>query len=286
MHYCKFFALVFRVGRGLFHFPGGFCGYNPPVIHPTAVVSPKAELGADVEIGPYCVINDNVILGDRCRLNAHVVIDGYSAIGADNVFYPFTSIGQRSQDLKYDGEPTRVEIGDRNVFREYVTVHRGTHEAPSVIGSNNHFLAYAHCAHDSIVGDHCILSNGATLGGHVTVEDHVIISGLSGVHQFCRLGAHSIIGGCTKIVKDVPPFMIADGNPAALRGLNLVGMQRRGFSPETIRTLKNAYKALFMKKEANLAAQVEAFRDNPAAELPEVRQLLDFLGNSERGIVR
>jgi UDP-N-acetylglucosamine acyltransferase len=243
-------------------------------------------LGVEVEIGPYCVISDTVRLGDRCQLHAHVAVDGHSLIGADNEFYPFTSIGQRSQDLKYAGEPTRVQIGDRNVFREYVTVHRGTHEAPSVIGSDNHFLAYAHVAHDSIVGNHCILSNGATLGGHVTVEDHVIISGLSGIHQFCHLGAHSIIGGCTKIVKDVPPFMIADGNPAALRGLNLVGLQRCGFSAETIRMLKNTYKALFLKKESNLAAQVAAFQDHPAAKLPEVRQLLDFLAKSERGIVR
>jgi UDP-N-acetylglucosamine acyltransferase len=256
------------------------------VIHPTALVSPQAHLGVEVEVGPFCVINDHVTLGDRCRLHSHVAVDGHATIGAENEFYPFTSIGQRSQDLKYAGEPTSVEIGNRNVFREYVTVHRGTHEAPSIIGSDNHFLAYAHAAHDSIVGNHCILSNGATLGGHVTVEDHVIISGLSGVHQFCRIGAHAIIGGCTKIVKDVPPFMIADGNPASLRGLNLVGLQRRGFSPETIRTLKNVYKALFLKKESNLAAQIEDFQANEAIATPEVRQLLEFLAKSERGIVR
>ena len=187
------------------------------MIHPTAVVSPKAQLGTDVQIGPFCVINDHVTLGDRCHLHSHVAIDGHATIGADNEFYPFTAIGQRSQDLKYKGEPTGVIIGDRNTFRENVTVHRGTFDVPSSIGSDNNFLAYAHVAHDSIVGSHCILSNGATLGGHVTIEDHVIISGLSGVHQFCRIGAHVIIGGCTKIVKDVPPFLIADGNPAALR---------------------------------------------------------------------
>ena len=256
------------------------------MIHATALVSPKAHLGIDVEIGPYCVINDNVTLGDRCRLHSHVAVDGHALIGAENEFFPFTSIGQRTQDLKYKGEPTRVEIGDRNVFREYVTVHRGTEEAPSVIGSDNHFLAYAHVAHDSTVGNHCILSNGATLGGHVVVEDHVIISGLSGVHQFCRIGAHAIIGGCTKIVKDVPPFLIADGNPASLRGLNLVGLQRRGFSPETIRTLKNVYKALFLKKESNLTAQVAAFEEHPSAKVPEIQQLLEFLSKSERGVVR
>lgn len=256
------------------------------MIHPTAVVSPEAQLGTDVQIGPFCVINANVTLGDRCHLHSHVVIDGHSTIGADNEFYPFTAIGQRSQDLKYVGEPTSVLIGDRNVFRENVTVHRGTTEDPSVIGSDNNFLAYAHVAHDSIVGNHCILSNGATLGGHVTIADHVIISGLSGVHQFCRIGAHAIIGGCTKIVQDVPPFMIADGHPAALRGLNLVGLQRRGFSPESIRALKTAYKALFLKKEGNLTAQTKTFADNPAAQNDEVQHLLAFLSSTERGIVR
>jgi UDP-N-acetylglucosamine acyltransferase len=256
------------------------------VIHPTAIVSPHAQLGEGVQVGPYCIINDNVSLGDRCHLHSHVVIDGHATIGAENEFYPFTAIGQRSQDLKYTGEPTRVIIGDRNIFRENVTVHRGTNEAPSVIGNDNHFLAYAHVAHDSIVGDHCILSNGATLGGHVIVEDHVIISGLSGIHQFCRIGAHAIIGGCSKIVQDVPPFMIADGHPAALRGLNIVGLQRRGFSEEAIRSLKTAYKALFLRKEGNLAALVAAFSDRAAPATPEVAQLLEFLSKTDRGVVR
>ncbi len=256
------------------------------MIHPTAVISPKAIIGADVTIGPYCVINDNVTLGDRCHLHSHVVINGHATIGADNEFYPFAAIGQRSQDLKYAGEPTSVLIGERNTFRENVTVHRGTTAQPSVIGHDNHFLAYAHVAHDSIVGNHCIFSNGATLGGHVTVADHVIISGLSGIHQFCRIGAHAIIGGCSKIVQDVPPFMIADGHPAALRGLNLVGLQRRGFTPDAIRALKTAYKALFLKKEGNLTAQILAFTENAATQSPEVQHLLDFLSTSERGIVR
>ena len=256
------------------------------MIHPTAIVSPQAQLGEGVRIGPYCIINDNVTVGDRCHLHSHVVIDGHATIGADNEFYPFTAIGQRSQDLKYAGEPTSVVIGDRNIFRENVTVHRGTFKEPSVIGNDNHFLAYAHVAHDSIVGNHCILSNGATLGGHVIVEDHVIISGLSGVHQFCRIGAHAIIGGCSKIVQDVPPFMIADGHPAALRGLNLVGLQRRGFSEDAIRSLKTTYKALFLRKEGNLAAHVADFREHPAVESPEVTQLLDFLAKTERGVVR
>lgn len=257
------------------------------VIHPSAVVSPKAELGTDVEIGPYCVVSDHVQIGDRCKLHAHIVVDGPTTIGADNEFYPFSSIGARSQDLKYAGEPTHAHIGDRNTFREFVTVHRGTTaEFPTSIGSDNNFLAYAHIAHDSVVGSHCILSNAATLGGHVTVEDYVILSGLAGVHQFCRIGAHSIIGGCTKIVQDVPPFMIADGHPAHLRGLNLVGLQRRGFGPESIRALKTAYKTLFLKKETNLAEQVVLLQDSAAAGDPHVQKVLTFIDSSKRGIVR
>lgn len=257
------------------------------MIHPSAVVSPKAQIGNDVEIGPYCVIGDEVQIGDRTRLHAHLVLEGPITIGADNEFYPFSSIGARSQDLKYSGEPTHAIIGDRNTFREFVTVHRGTTaELPTKIGSDNNFLAYAHIAHDSVVGNHCILSNAATLGGHVTVEDYVILSGLAGVHQFCRVGAHAMIGGCTKIVQDVPPFTIADGHPALLRGINIVGLQRRGFSEQDIRALKNAYKTLFLKKDANLAAQTELLSSSEAAKNEHVLRILDFLQSSERGVVR
>jgi UDP-N-acetylglucosamine acyltransferase len=257
------------------------------VIHPTAVVSPKAELGNDVEIGPYCVIGDHVRIGARTKLHAHLVVEGPITIGEDNEFYPFSSIGGRSQDLKYAGEPTSAKVGDRNTFREFVTVHRGTTaEAPTLIGSDNNFLAYAHVAHDSVVGDHCILSNAATLGGHVTIEDHVILSGLAGVHQFCRVGAHAMIGGCTKIVQDVPPFTIADGHPAQLRGLNIVGLQRRGFSETAIRALKNAYKTLFLKKESNLTAQIKLLSSSEIAKDKNVLRILDFLQSSTRGFVR
>lgn len=257
------------------------------MIHPTAVVSPKADIGNDVEIGPYCVIGDRVRIGARSRLHAHLVLEGPVTIGEDNEFYPFSSIGARSQDLKYDGEPTYAEIGDHNTFREFVTVHRGSSpESPTKIGSYNNFLAYTHVAHDAIVGDHCILSNAATLAGHVIVEDYVILSGMAGVHQFCRVGAHSMIGGCTKIVQDVPPFTIADGNPAQIRGLNIIGLQRRGFDPEDIRALKTAYKALFLKKGLNLTTQLETLQNVESARNKKVRQLLDFVGSSERGIVR
>jgi UDP-N-acetylglucosamine acyltransferase len=257
------------------------------VIHPSAVVSSSAELGKEVEIGPGCVVGESVRIGDGTRLHAHVVLEGPLVIGDGNEFYPFTSIGARSQDLKYRGEPTRARIGDRNTFREFVTVHRGTTtEADTVIGSDNHFLAYAHVAHDSVVGDHCILSNAATLGGHVTVEDHVIISGLAGVHQFCRLGAHAMVGGCTKIVQDVPPYMIADGHPAQLRGLNLVGLRRREFPSDAIQALKFAYRTLFLKKDGSLGRQMEILASSPAARTGEVQRLLSFLQASTRGCVR
>lgn len=257
------------------------------MIHPSATVSPKAELGTDVEVGPYCVIGDDVTIGDRTKLHSHVVMEGPITVGADNEFFPFGSIGARSQDLKYAGEPTLARIGNRNTFREFVTIHRGTTaEIPTTIGSDNHLLAYAHVAHDSTVGNHCILSNAATLGGHVLVEDHVILSGLAGVHQFCRLGAHSIIGGCTKIVQDVPPFTIADGHPAHLRGLNLVGLQRRGFSEADIKALKKAYRTLFLKKERNLTSQIRDLSETEIANDPNVRRILEFLQSSKRGFVR
>lgn len=257
------------------------------MIHPTAVVSPKAELGTDVKIGPYCVIGDEVRIGARSHLHAHLVMEGPITIGEDNEFYPFSSIGARSQDLKYAGEPTHARIGDRNTFREFVTVHRATTaEMSTCIGSDNNFLAYAHVAHDTVVGNHCILSNAATLAGHVTVEDHVILSGFAGVHQFCRVGAHSMIGGCAKIVQDVPPYTIADGHPARLRGLNLVGLERRDFAKEDIRALKTAYKTLFLKKEANLASQIEVLKTSEIAQNEKVLQILDFLQSSQRGVVR
>ena len=208
------------------------------VIHPSAVVDPGASIGEGTEIGPFCHIGPGVVLGSNCRLMGHVTMAGPSKIGNGNTFYPYCSIGQRSQDLKYTGEPTHLEIGDNNSFREFCTVNRGTLPGTVTrIGNQGNFLAYSHIAHDCTVGDHVIFSNNGTLAGHVTVEDHAIIGGLSGVHQFCRIGRHSIIGGCTKIVQDVPPFMIADGNPAEVRGVNQVGLERHGFSAADVRAL-------------------------------------------------
>ena len=173
----------------------------PRVIHPTAIISPKAKLGAEVRVGPYCVIEAGVELGDHCVLHSHVVISGPCKIGRENEFFPFAAVGGKTQDLKYLGEPTWLEIGDRNVFRENCTIHRGTHEEiPTRIGSDNLFLCYSHVAHDCQLGNHIILSNNGTLGGHVEVGDYAIVSGLAAIHQFCRIGCHSIIGGCAKIV--------------------------------------------------------------------------------------
>jgi len=256
------------------------------MIHPTAVISPQAELGKEVEIGPYCVIEAYVRLGDRCRLHSHVVLHGYSEFGTDNEFFPFAAVGTKSQDLKYAGEPTSLIVADRNVFRENTTIHRGTVEdSPTRIGSDNLFLAYSHVAHDCTVGNHVILSNNGTLAGHVVVGDHAIISGLSAVHQFCRVGAYSITGGIAKIVQDIPPFTIVDGNPATVRGINLIGLQRRGFSEDDVRALKNFYKKVFLKKSASLNAGLESL-DPSLTSNPRIAEMISFIGESKRGITR
>ena len=254
-------------------------------IHPTAVIDPTAHVGQTTHIGPYCIIGANVNLGEGCRLHSHVVIAGPTVIGDGNEFYPFCSIGQRSQDLKYDAEPTHLEIGMGNTFREFTTVHRATSPGGVTrVGSHGNFLAYAHIAHDCTVGDHVIFSNNGTLAGHVVVGDHAVIGGLSGVHQFCRIGAHAIVGGCTKIVQDVPPFLIADGNPAEVRGVNHVGLERRGFAAEAIRELREAYKVIY-RENLNTTQALEVLRSKfEGSEL--VTYLTDFIASSERGIVR
>ncbi len=258
-----------------------------PVIHPTAIVSPLAKIGNNVRIGPFCVVGANVELGDDCVLHSHVVLEGHAEIGRGNEFFPFTSIGGKTQDLKYQGEPTRLEVGNHNVFRENCTVHRGTHESlPTRIGSHNLLLCYSHVAHDCQLGDHIILSNSVGLAGHIVVEDHAIVSGFAAVHQFCRIGKHAIIGGLSKVVQDVPPFMIVDGNPAITRGLNMVGLQRRGFPEEDIKALKSAYKKLFLKKDGNLANSISSLKATHAADTPQVAHLIHFIESSERGVTR
>lgn len=257
-------------------------------IHPTAIIHPSAHIQEGCSIGPYCVIGSHVTLAKGCKLESHVVIDGHSTIGESNHFYPFSAIGTRSQDLKYAGEPTRLIIGTHNTFRENTTVHCSTgHDIPTTIGNHNLFLSYTHVAHDCQVGNHCIFSNNATLGGHATVDDYAILSGFAGVHQFCRIGQHAMIGGCTKIVQDVAPFTLVDGNPALTRGLNLIGLSRRGFSAQSIALLKRAYRKLFLKKRKNLSTQLEALcKDASLLENNEINLLVTFIQQSQRGITR
>jgi UDP-N-acetylglucosamine acyltransferase len=249
----------------------------------SSVISPSARLGANCQIGPFCVIGDHVTLGDNCRLHSHVVIDGHTTLGADNEIFPFASIGLQSQDLKWKGGITRTEIGAGNTFREYVTINSATSDGEVTrVGSHNHILAYSHIAHNVTVGDHVIMSNVATLAGHVTVEDHAVIGGLAAVHQFCRIGRMSIIGGCSKVVQDVPPFMLADGNPAETRTVNKVGLERNGVAEAAQSALRQAYKILFREGLTipNALARIEA--DLPAS--PELAHLVQFVRASQRGI--
>lgn len=259
-----------------------------PRIHPTAVIDPSAKISDGVEIGAFSFIGPDVELGDDCKLTNHVSLTGPSSFGAGNSFYPFCSIGQRTQDLKYGGEPTFLEVGEGNTFRESVTVNRGTERGDKTnIGNHNHFLAYSHVAHDCTIGDHAIFSNNGTVAGHVSVGDYVILGGLSAVHQFCRIGAHAMTGGCAKVVQDIPPFMIVDGNPARVRGVNTIGLQRRGFSEEDIRSLKEAYKILF-RKGANLSQGVDFMKEESVGggHTKVVSELIAFIESSERGITR
>lgn len=253
------------------------------MIHPSAVIHPGAQIGSGCKIGPYCVIGEQVVLGANCNLHSHVVIDGCTTLGEGNEIFPFACIGLKTQDLKWKGGVTRTQIGDHNTFREYVTIHSATGDGEvTTVGSNNHILAYCHLAHNVTLGSHIIMSNVATLAGHVTVEDRAVIGGLAAVHQFCRIGTFAMIGGCSKVVQDVPPFMIADGNPAETRTINKVGMERHGVSEDAQNTLKSAYKILFREGLSipNGLAKIES----ELPPLPEIVHLIEFVRASERGI--
>jgi len=253
------------------------------MIHPTAVIHSAARIGADCEIGPYCVIGEHVVLGEKCRLHSHVVINGHTELGRENEIFPFASIGLKTQDLKWKGGTTYTRIGNSNTIRECVTINSATSDGETTeIGSKNHILAYCHVAHNVRIGDSVIMSNVATLAGHVIVEDHAVIGGLVAIHQFCRVGKMSMIGGCSKVVQDVPPFMLADGNPAETRTINKVGMERNGISEEAQAALKQAYKILFREglTISNALTRIEA----ELSTLPEIQHLVDFTRRSERGI--
>ena len=255
-------------------------------LHPTAIVEPGAEIGPDAEVGPYCVVGSRVRLGAGCRLDSHVVLQGDTEIGAHCRFFPFSSIGQPPQDLKFRGEETRLRVGCDNVFREFVTVHVGTAGGggETRIGDHNYFMAYAHIAHDCEVGSHTLFANAATLAGHVTIEDGATVGAFSGVHQFCRVGRQAFIGGYTVVTQDALPYVLTVGNRATAYGINVVGLKRRNVGPETIRALKRAYQLLVRSRRPRDRAMADLREDLERHE--EVRYLAEFLGTSERGVVR
>ena len=256
-------------------------------IHAQAVVAPSAKLGAGVQVGAYAVIGENVEVGEGCVLHAHAVIQGPSRFGKSNAFHPFCSVGADPQDLKFHGERTELIAGDNNVFRENVTVSRGTAGggAKTTIGSGNLFMAYSHVAHDCHVGDNTIFANGATLAGHVEVEDFVSIGAFSPVHQFCRLGRYAYVGACTVITQDVPPFsLVVTERETKCYGINAVGLERKGFSPERLKTLQRAFR-LLLRSKLNTSLALEEMRKT-FGDSADVQELIRFIETAERGIVK
>ena len=256
------------------------------MIDPRAVIDPSARLGTGVSVGPFAVIGAGVEIGDGSRIGPHVVINGPCRIGRDNRVFQFASIGEDPQDKKYAGEPTVLEIGDRNNIREFTTIHRGTVQDGGVtrIGSDNLLMAYTHVAHDCRIGDHVIMANAASLGGHVLIDDWAILGGFSIVHQFCHIGAHSFTAMGSVIAKDVPPYLMVGGHPARPHGINSEGLRRRAFSPGQVAAIKRAYKLLY---NAGLPLAVARERiQAEAQDSPELRLMADFLAASSRSIVR
>lgn len=261
-----------------------------PNIHPSALVDPKAELDSSVQVGPYTVIGPDVRIGAGTRIGAHCVIEGRTTLGADNHVFQFASIGAAPQDMKYAGEPTELLIGDRNTIREFVTFNTGTVQDEGVtrVGSDNWVMAYVHIAHDVRLGNHCVLANNATLAGHVHVGDWATIGGLSGVHQFVKIGAHAMIGFQGHVAQDVPPFMTVDGNPLAARAVNQVGLKRRGYTAERVAVIKQMHKLLY-RSSLTLEQAIQAIGDlrgQEAAADTDVELMVNFLARAERGIVR
>jgi UDP-N-acetylglucosamine acyltransferase len=256
------------------------------IIHPTAVIHSTAELEEDVQVGPYCVVGQNVRIGAGSELVSHVVLGRDTRIGLQNRIFPFASIGFAPQDLKYRGEPTRVEMGDRNTIREYVTINRGTMGGGGVtrVGDDNFLMAYSHVAHDSLVGHRTIFANAASLAGHVEVQDDATVGAFSGVHQFCRVGAHGFIGGYSAVNKDVLPYSRTVGNRARAYGANAIGLQRKGLSEESIASITRAFRILLSSK-LNTTQALERIRSEIPG-VPEVDYLVRFIEESERGVVK
>ncbi|TAL52420.1 acyl-ACP--UDP-N-acetylglucosamine O-acyltransferase [Pandoraea sp.] len=260
-------------------------------IHSTAIVDPKATLADDVSIGPYAVIGPDVTLGSGTQIGSHSVVEGHTTLGKDNRIGHFASVGGMPQDMKYRGEPTRLEIGDRNTIREFTTIHTGTAQDAGVtrIGNDNWIMAYVHIAHDCQVGNNTVFSSNAQIAGHVHVGDWAILGGMAGVHQFVRIGAHAMLGGASALVQDIPPFVIAAGDKAVPHGVNVEGLRRRGFSAETIAALRNAYKLVYKSgltlEEAKLQISALAAAETGAVA-DALRCWLDFLNTATRGIIR
>ena len=257
------------------------------MIHPTAIVDPTAEIDESVEIGPYTIVQKGVVIGQGTRIGPHVVIGEGTQIGQRCQVYQFASVGEAPQALAYRGEKTFLILGDQNIVREFVTLNRGTAGGggKTVIGNQNLFMAYSHVAHDCYLGNQVILANGATLAGHITIEDHAIIGGLSAIHQFCRIGTHAFISGMTGITLDVPPYVLASGSRAKLFGLNTVGLKRFHFSEASVKALKKAYRIIF-RSGLTLEKAVKQVKEDGISQLPEVQHLLQFIQQSKRGISR
>jgi UDP-N-acetylglucosamine acyltransferase len=257
------------------------------MIHPTAIIDPKADLGENVDIGPYSVIRTGTVIGQGTTIGPHVVIGEGTHVGKNCQIFQFASIGEAPQALAYKGEATSLHMGDNNIVREFVTLHRGTVSGggKTVIGHGNFFMAYSHVAHDCHIGNQVIFANGATLAGHITIEDYAIIGGLSAIHQFCRIGSHAFISGLTGVTLDVAPYMLAAGSRAKLFGLNIVGLKRHHFSEEAIKALKKAYRIIF-RSALTLEKALQSLEEDPIAHLPEVDHLLHFIRHTQRGISR
>lgn len=256
------------------------------VIHPTAIIEEGAIIAANVIVGPFCFIGSEVEIGEGTQLKSHVVINGRTKIGCHNQIYQFATIGEINQDLKYAGEPTRVEIGDRNRIRESVSIHRGTKQGGELtkIGNDNLLMVNTHVAHDCLIGSHCVLANNATLGGHVIIDDYVIIGGMTAVHQFCVIGAYVMVGGCSGVVQDIPPCMIAQGNHATAFGINIEGLKRHGFDKELRSAISEAHKLLYRSKKTFEEAKNEIAI--VAEKKPVLKLFNDFFVRSTRGIIR
>jgi UDP-N-acetylglucosamine acyltransferase len=253
-------------------------------LHPTAVIEAGAQVGADVEIGAFAYVGKGVVLGDGTRLHHHATVEGNTTLGRGCEIFPYACLGGKTQDLKYKGGNPGVRIGDRNVFREYVTVHAATNDGDFTrIANDNTVLAYSHIAHDCVVGSGVVMSNGVMLAGHVIVEDHVVIGGYGGVHQFCRLGAHSMLSATAKLVHDLPPYFIADGTPAGVRAYNKVGLERHGYSAEQLERVRRIYRILY-RDGYNRTQALEKLAQHGEAGTPEFQRMMTFALASERGL--